>query len=113
MRCNPPPGGYNGRREQTDQQRQPGSCQKEQIANAREEAPGRGFSIFLELLAEHGNQGHRQRPARDQRKEQVGVIIGGVEGINFGREAECTGDDDLAHKTKRFFEGEENAYNEG
>ena len=52
-------------------------------------------------------QRHRQYTARDQGKEQVGDVIGGIKCVQGGRQAKLAVDQDLAQEAEGFFQAEE------
>ncbi|MPM84403.1 hypothetical protein SDC9_131474 [bioreactor metagenome] len=74
-----------------------GTChQKSQVGNAAKEGPGRALPLPCEHLSEDGNKGHGQRAAGDKSKEQIGHVVGHIEGIEFSRKTELTGNEHLA-----------------
>jgi len=62
-----------------------------------------------QVLAHQWDEGHRQRSTGDQREEQIGQVVGDVEGIQFGGKTELASDDDRAPKGQDFIQQEEEA----
>ena len=95
------------------QQCNPAGNQEHQVGDAREQIPGGLAVLFLQSFSQHRDEGDRQRPTRDECKQQVGQVIGSIEGIQFGGEPELPGGDDLAHKPQRLLQPEENRHDQG
>ncbi len=81
------------------------------IQHSGENVPGGFATVFFHKLREDRDQGDAQRPAGNQRGEQVWDIVGGIEYIQFVGEPEQPVDHGCPDKTEDFIYPEKEGEN--
>ena len=87
-------------------------CEGDYFADISSVFPYQGLSkqqdtVFCrQILTQQWDKGHRQRPARDQRKEQIGQVVGRIKRVQFSGQSELAPYEDRATKSQDFIQQE-------
>jgi hypothetical protein len=86
---------------------QAGRDQECQIGDATEEGPQGGTAVAIQDGRQHGDESDAEGAAGDQGEQQVGDVVGGVEGVEGGADAELAADDRYADQAEGLVQREE------